>query len=225
MTIFGVVTTAVYIFLVVALRWSSLPELQNIPLNEFGDFLAGIFGPLMLFWLILGYIQQQKELRQNTNALELQAEELKRSVEQHKELVATTREQLQADLKALEMEQIKELRAAHPSFSIISAGWRSRTGKEKKYEIEILNSGEAVTSVWFSTDPAIPQIDARKFPYFPRQQKQKLTWDNLTSGEAPDHVKLTVNCTDGNARPYCKNFDLRLDEHEKYHLEGVSEIG
>lgn len=225
MTIFGIVVTACYIILIVALRWSNLPELQNIPLNEFGDFLAGVFGPLMLFWLILGYIQQQKELRQNTNALELQAEELKKSVEQHKELVATTREQLQADLKTLELEQIKELRAAHPSFSIVSASWRSRTGKQMKYEIELLNSGEAVTSVWFSTDPMVPQIDSRKIPYFPGQVTQTLAWDNVTSGEAPNDLTLTVNCTDGNARAYCKNFKLRKDEQEKYHLVGVSEIG
>ena len=109
MSIFGIIITAIYIGVILLFRWSSFPQLQTIPLNEFGDFFAGVFGPLMLFWLILGYIQQQKELRQNTAALELQADELKKSVEQHKELVKATREQVQADLKALELEQIRNM--------------------------------------------------------------------------------------------------------------------
>ena len=103
MSIFVIIITAVYIGVIVLLRWSSFHELSTMPLNEFGDFFAGVFGPLMLLWLILGYIQQQSELRQNTKALELQAEELKKSVEQHKELVKATREQVEADLKSLEI--------------------------------------------------------------------------------------------------------------------------
>src|SRR5690606_28462724 len=41
-------------------------------LNELGDFLAGIFAPVAFFWLILGYVQQGKQLEQNTKALEQQ---------------------------------------------------------------------------------------------------------------------------------------------------------
>ncbi|GAA5181415.1 hypothetical protein GCM10023345_04880 [Acinetobacter kookii] len=39
-------------------------------LNSLGDFLAGIFAPVAFFWLILGYVQQGKQLDQNTKALE-----------------------------------------------------------------------------------------------------------------------------------------------------------
>lgn len=45
--------------------------------NELGDFLAGSFSPLAFLWLVLGYLQQQEELQQNTEALRLQAAELK----------------------------------------------------------------------------------------------------------------------------------------------------
>lgn len=41
-------------------------------LNSLGDFLAGIFAPVAFFWLILGYVQQGKQLEQNTKALEQQ---------------------------------------------------------------------------------------------------------------------------------------------------------
>ena len=62
-------------------------------LNELGDALAGIFAPIAFFWLILGYVQQGKQLDQNTKALEqqeralqLQIDEMKESVKQQKEI-------------------------------------------------------------------------------------------------------------------------------------------
>lgn len=42
-------------------------------LNEIGDFLAGSFSPLAFIFLILGYIQNNKNLAQNTAALKQQA--------------------------------------------------------------------------------------------------------------------------------------------------------
>jgi hypothetical protein len=57
-------------------------ELQQLPLNELGDFMGGAFGPMAILWLVLGFFQQGEELRQNTRALHLQAEELRESVNQ-----------------------------------------------------------------------------------------------------------------------------------------------
>ncbi|MHC3125753.1 hypothetical protein NL42_19155, partial [Acinetobacter sp. GN11] len=54
---------------------------KPMPLNEVGDFLAGVFAPVAFFYLYLGYIQQGTELKQNTRALNLQAKELQNSVE------------------------------------------------------------------------------------------------------------------------------------------------
>jgi Fe2+ transport system protein B len=65
-----------------------------MPLNNLGDFLAGVFGPLAIFWLILGFLQQGKELQQNTEALEMQADELKKSVNQEKNLRSSVLNQL-----------------------------------------------------------------------------------------------------------------------------------
>lgn len=53
--------------------------------NELGDFLAGVFAPLAFLFLYLGYLQQGKELKQNTKALELQATELGNLVNAQKE--------------------------------------------------------------------------------------------------------------------------------------------
>lgn len=75
----------------------SVPALD---LNEWGDWAAGAFAPLAFGWLIVGYIQQGEELRDNVRALhlqekalQLQVQELKDSVEQQAVLAkASTRQ-------------------------------------------------------------------------------------------------------------------------------------
>ncbi len=226
MTIFGVIVTAIYIFIIAILRWSSFSTLQTMPLNEFGDFFAGVFGPLMLFWLILGYVQQQKELRQNTKALELQADELRKSVEQHKELVEVTKEQVRAELKSLEMEEIKSRKEAHPSFSITNAGWAVNDGHKFEYKLSILNSGQPATDVAVTTVPIIKQAQKNNtINYFSTGQTFDIEWDNKNSGDAPPNLKVIINCRDSYTRPYSKQFDLVLDKNKKYHTVGVASVG
>ncbi|MDV7157183.1 hypothetical protein R3X51_19290, partial [Acinetobacter baumannii] len=67
---------------------------KPMPLNEIGDFLAGVFSPLAFLFLYLGYKQnsesidlQNEELKASTKALELQVQEMRESVEQQKKLV------------------------------------------------------------------------------------------------------------------------------------------
>lgn len=82
--------TIIYLVMVIIYNglfiYSNFDNIELLPSNEFGDFLAGIFAPLAFLFLYLGY-------RQNSISLNLQAKELK------------------ASTKALE-EQVKEMRAA-----------------------------------------------------------------------------------------------------------------
>ncbi len=78
-------------------------------LNSLGDFLAGIFAPVAFFWLILGYMQQGKQLDQNTKALEqqeralqLQIDEMREGIKQQVELVQLQRQQLDEQHRILE---------------------------------------------------------------------------------------------------------------------------
>lgn len=73
----------------------SWDEVHTLKFNEWGDFLAGITGPLAFFWLIVGYFQQGEELEQNTDALKLQAEELRQMVAQQKEIVKVAKEDVE----------------------------------------------------------------------------------------------------------------------------------
>lgn len=65
----------------------NLIKLKKLDPNSLGDFLAGTFAPLGFILLILGYML-------NTRALKIQAEELRNSVEEQRELVKTAKDEL-----------------------------------------------------------------------------------------------------------------------------------
>ncbi|MFW1993408.1 hypothetical protein ACG904_00360 [Acinetobacter guillouiae] len=73
-------------------------EGENVLLsaNELGDFLAGSFAPLAFLFLYLGYKMQGEELKQNTRALEKQAEELANSVAEQQRLITLHQEEKDA---------------------------------------------------------------------------------------------------------------------------------
>jgi len=119
-------------------------------LNELGDFLAGAFGPLAILWLVLGYFQQGIELRQNSEALHLQAAELKNSVEQQTILANVARSQLEAELESLQQqrekanrEEIERKRRAQPSFIFSTGGSH---GSESQHTVKIINYGHKCTN-------------------------------------------------------------------------------
>ncbi|NPC57844.1 hypothetical protein [Caenimonas soli] len=114
---FGALVTIAYGVAVWVLLGQKLGDYESLSLNETGDFLAGVFGPLTLFWLILGYIQQGQELKQNSQALHLQAEELKNSVAQQKELVQAAFQQLDLEREKLKADHAALKQANNPRFS------------------------------------------------------------------------------------------------------------
>lgn len=87
-------------FITVLVRIDGFLKLE---LNALGDFLAGTFSPLALLWLVIGYFQQGDELRQNSRALHLQAEELRQAAEHAGGLLDVARKE-----HALAMEKLSE---------------------------------------------------------------------------------------------------------------------
>ncbi|UNK49907.1 hypothetical protein MNR01_02390 [Lysobacter sp. S4-A87] len=118
----GISITAAYFALLIAWYWDQPRLIADLKPNELGDFLAGVFGPVAFFWLVLGYFQQGEELRQNTNALEMQAQELKHSVEHQGEMVVVARQQLQTQIDAIKEEAERRVRAAKPKFRFTKVG-------------------------------------------------------------------------------------------------------
>lgn len=139
----GIAITAIYISFLLGLRWPvALSTLSRVPINELGDFLAGAMGPIAVVWLVLGFVQQGINIRQNSQALDLQAEELKKSNEalllqaqelaeatkQHKELVVATREQIELEKNVIEEKRRKEEEREKPLFVFLGV----RTSKDPK---------------------------------------------------------------------------------------------
>jgi hypothetical protein len=67
------------IYISAVIGWRNLPF---IGADDLGSFLEGAFAPLAFLWLVIGYFLQKKELEQNTQALQNQAEEIQRTAEQ-----------------------------------------------------------------------------------------------------------------------------------------------
>lgn len=92
----GVILSVLYLGTLLWFLGDKIPGLAGKDLNEVGDFLAGAFSPLAFLWLVLGFLQQGRELKQGTDALLLQASELRCSVEQQKRMAESAAEQLAA---------------------------------------------------------------------------------------------------------------------------------
>jgi hypothetical protein len=106
------VVSGIYLVLIIILFIGDVAEIKEMKPNEWGDFLAGTFAPLAFLWLVFGYRQQGEELKQNTKAIKLQADELKNSVEQQKALVDATKVELNLiQLRDNRIEELEKIRA------------------------------------------------------------------------------------------------------------------
>ncbi|XZT18409.1 hypothetical protein ACT4Z3_07375 [Acinetobacter baumannii] len=81
--------TIVYLAMVILYCLLDVKGMKTLKPNEWGDFLAGFFAPLVFMWLIYGYHQQGKELN-------LQLEEVKNSVEQQTKMVNFQQQEIEA---------------------------------------------------------------------------------------------------------------------------------
>lgn len=123
----GGALTLTYLVIVVVVIWGRADTLMTMPLNEVGDFLAGAFGPVAFLWLVFGFLQQGDELRQGTEALKLQAFELKNSVAQQSIMAAAATQQIDAQRAALQL-QLDEIERGNRANFVFSHGVRGGGG-------------------------------------------------------------------------------------------------
>lgn len=144
---FGVIISIVWLAFCVWLiyiRWTSV---KIMPLNEYGDFMAGVFAPLAFLWLVLGYLQQGEELKLSTDALHLQAKELANSVRQQESLVKVTQEQVEAAKEAVAQAELQRKIEVLPMFGFKQLG-ASRHDEKHYYAIALSNTGATVSGVF-----------------------------------------------------------------------------
>lgn len=162
--VIGFVVTAIYVLLI---SWLLVPKFNGLAcleLNELGDFLAGVFGPLSLFWLILGFFQQGYELQQNNQSLRQQAEELRASVEQQKELVSVSKSHHEAIEANARLEHERLAMSLEPRFAMRFV--RSDVVENGRvFILELTNGGHAITCVRVivgSSSYEYPFLDSRQ---------------------------------------------------------------
>ncbi|MBD8696616.1 hypothetical protein [Stenotrophomonas sp. CFBP 13718] len=190
----GIVATVLY---GVSIAWyviGSGQKIADLELNELGDFLAGVLGPLGFFWLICGYLQQGIELQQNTRALELQVEELKNSVEQQRELVSVTREQVHLEMEEVRRQREVARRAGLPIFSAHGVGG-SYSGGAGRLRAPIKNVGADVTSVLFVPPPEVAGFVGTPVQLWARGKDVDIVW-LVPAGEKPDDFEIGISYVD-----------------------------
>lgn len=183
------ITGAYFLMLCVTILKLNLNVMESW--NEFGDFLAGAFSPVAFLWLVLGFIQQQRELQQNTDALKLQADELKNSVDQYKEMVSIAREQLLADASLIEEnKRIREIETK-PDISIKRIGWQSKNGMEYTYKIPVYSDEREARNVCI----AFPNGFGGFTSFTKDMLKSSMVLPEIVikNGNIPDEVELFIS--------------------------------
>ncbi len=207
LTFVGLIGSGFWILLLgayVFTNWSSFVESNP---NEIGDFLAGAFAPLAFFWLVLGFFQQGSELRNSGRALWLQGEELRNSVEQQRQLVDVTREQVVSDHARALAEEKRARQLAQPKLELALGGWSGGQGVRNQ-GFQLANYGRPCTQVRIQFDgdwhsQSIDQLDTGK----------RHSW-NQTIIAGQDRVMVTVSYLDQNLEPGTTVFEIAFKELE-----------
>ncbi len=192
-TSLGIAGTAAYVGFLVWLtkdRWHWLAS-PTTDLNALGDFLAGAFGPLAIWWLVLGYFQQGIELRQNSEALRQQAEELRQSVAEQRKLAETAQLQLETHKSELEYQKAQaaalvdqQKKRAQPRLKIEHLNIFS-DATVSVFTVRIANNGSVPCTDFklHFEPPDLPSIHADKIePGKPAEANIRLTKAHLNTG-------------------------------------------
>lgn len=116
-----------------------------LELNEVGDFLAGTFSPLAFLFLILGYLQNNKNLSQNTEAISQQAIALKQqavSLQQQAKSLETQIAELKISNEAYQRqvdEMEKSVEAQQKMFQLAETQYKESSEEKLRGSMPLLN--------------------------------------------------------------------------------------
>ena len=204
----GIILSVLYAFFAWWLIGDRIQTLQTMGLNEVGDFLAGAFGPVAILWLVLGFFQQGIELRQGTHALLLQAKELQSSVEQQKELVAVSRDQVNAELEAALEAKAQRVRAIRP-FLVPSGGGGMHSGNDHELDFKIKNLGAPISHLVMKFECDMIDLN-RSVDSLDKGAHIEFRYKFKGSGEGLADL-LTLNYLDSDHNPGVEQFKVVID--------------
>jgi hypothetical protein len=152
---------------VVIVGWMLMPDLLNgkwgeTQLADKATFVAGVSSPLAFIWLVAGYFQQQVEISLNTEALMLQARELKDSVGEQRRLATAAQAQLELARESMQAESRARRRRDQPQLSVAPEPIDEREKLNLKLlELAITNTGPVLREGRLRLSPSPPEISVR----------------------------------------------------------------
>jgi hypothetical protein len=226
----GGVLTLLYLVVLASYCVDQWSEVRGMQPNNLGDFLAGAFSPMAFAWLVLGFIQQGIELRQNSAALILQAEEL-RSAATHagamvelqrkefelriQELEETRQKADAAQMAAAKRREEQEVRNMQPRFSF-SLAHRDHQNQHVA-KSNLTNGGPGCTNVKIVMMP-IPDVleltGSTDFTEFPMKLQQPIVFGSYDA--VPRTHPLTVQYTDSGGTERFQKFIVSVNENCLY---------
>ena len=205
---FGVVLSLVYLLFIALFQWERLSAIGTLELNNFGDFLAGAFGPLAIFWLVLGFFQQGSELRNSVETLKLQAEELKKSVQAQSDLVEVSRQQLDQDRRILLRELASKKFSLQPQLSV-EFRHASSSGRGTKYHLNVTNTGNRASSVRIRLILNSNEVWNGRQESFDTSESIEYRTEYLTN--EVELVEVTISYIDAEDHEICVTKQLEID--------------
>ncbi|EKN3850448.1 hypothetical protein ACX1HO_19880 [Yersinia enterocolitica] len=222
MFLIGMVITSLYFFAVAYAVFSgSLNAVTTY--NELGDFLSGAFSPLAFLWLVLGYLQQQKELQQNTKALELQAYELKNSVDQYREMVAVSKEQLASEREKINQENERIEKQFQPDVNMKNLKWQSKSGVEISYDWLIYNDAAEARNVLVRFTPNFGKHEEYIFNYI-TDKCIKLPKVTMKTSELPKGFTILISFESIFNKKYAFVYDVTFLEDGTGNIDNIKRL-
>lgn len=132
-------------------------EFYQQPLDSLGSFLEGAFAPLAFLWLVVGYFLQQKELSKNTQAIQRQHEEMRKSsaqAEVQAQAIQAYAMHTQQQTFMRVHEAVRESLGGLVGMLYISSQGATGSGAV---------SSDAIAALWAEMSRGDPEIFSRKF--------------------------------------------------------------
>jgi hypothetical protein len=193
--------TVIYIGIIVLVIAANLDDFFKLKLNELGDFLAGAFGPVGFLWLVLGFLQQGRELKLSSDALRLQAEELKNSVEQQSIMASAALKQIESQTLAfdLQLQERERSMSAYFSFDFVDD---PHGNFPNMAHLKMTNYGGWAHHVYLQFSPTIGPSGRSYYPFFRPEQSRTISvyFEGVEPGHKQGECKIEYVGNDRKAR-------------------------
>lgn len=233
--------SGLYFLIILIIAISKLNDFAAMTPNEWGDFLAGTFAPLAFMWLVFGYRLQGEELKQNTEALRLQSEELANSVEQQRQLVETARQELSLTLDQINQKTKHDLIQAQP-FIHINSTWVKKITKENihasdsanlpedyyesiEFHVTFMNSRVLARELFIKIYHGNKPILEKNYPLFSNEKKHTLIaylqYPNCFSDKDFVNLKVKFEYLDTLDKKQHQDFNFEFMRNDQFKLSPV----